>query len=66
MVNILEEVKMYKIFNKNNIFLVVENSFNKTAVRQRIVKCKVKNLRKQSITVEVLTGGKLERGYVLR
>lgn len=51
---------------KNNIYLVIENSFNKTAMREGIVKCKVKNLRNQSITVEVLTGEKLEQANVLK
>ncbi len=49
---------------KNNIYLVLENSFNKTAMREGIVKCKVKNLRTTTITVEVLTGEKLEQANV--
>lgn len=49
---------------KNNLYLVIENSFNKTAMREGIVKCKVKNLRTSSITVEVLTGEKLERAII--
>lgn len=49
---------------KNNLYLVLENSFNKTAMREGIVKCKVKNLRTQSITVEVLTGEKLEQAPI--
>ncbi|MDE6562887.1 MAG: hypothetical protein K2J98_01230, partial [Malacoplasma sp.] len=49
---------------KNNLYLVIENSFNKTAMREGIVKCKVKNLRTSSITTEVLTGEKLERAIV--
>lgn len=49
---------------KNNLFFVIENSFNKTAMREGIVKCKVKNLRTGSITVEVLTGEKLEKAIV--
>lgn len=50
---------------KNNLYLVIENSFNKTAMREGIVKCKVKNLRTQSITIEVLTGEKLEQAPVM-
>lgn len=50
-------------FNKQ-LFLVIENSFNKTAMREGIVKCKVKNLRTGAITVEVLTGEKLEKALV--
>lgn len=46
---------------KNNLFQVIENSFNKTAMREGIVKCKVKNLRTGAITIEVLTGEKLEK-----
>ncbi|MGL4647168.1 MAG: elongation factor P [Mycoplasmoidaceae bacterium] len=49
---------------KNNIYLVLENSFNKTAMREGIVKCKVKNLRTSTITIEVLTGEKLEQANV--
>ncbi len=45
---------------KGNLYQVIENSFNKTAMREGIVKCKVKNLRTGAITVEVLTGEKLE------
>ena len=46
---------------KNNLYQVIENSFNKTAMREGIVKCKVKNLRTGAITVEVLTGERLEK-----
>ncbi len=46
---------------KGNLYLVIENSFNKTAMREGIVKCKVKNLRTGAITVEVLTGEKMEK-----
>lgn len=49
---------------KNNIYLVLENSFNKTAMREGIVKCKIKNLRTSDITVEVLTGEKLEQANI--
>lgn len=48
----------------NNLYLVIENSFNKTAMREGIVKCKCKNLRTGSITVEILTGEKLEKAQV--
>lgn len=49
---------------KNNIYQVLENSFNKTAMREGIVKCKVKNLRTGAITVEVLTGEKVEQAMI--
>ncbi|GHU48463.1 hypothetical protein FACS1894218_5430 [Bacilli bacterium] len=49
---------------KDSLFQVIENSFNKTAMREGIVKCKVKNLRNGSITIEVLTGEKLEKAQV--
>jgi elongation factor P len=49
---------------KGNLYQVIENSFNKTAMREGIVKCKVKNLRTGSITIEVLTGEKLEKASV--
>ena len=45
----------------NNLCEVLEHSFNKTAMRQGIVKCKVKNLRTGAITIEVLTGEKVEK-----
>lgn len=51
---------------KNNIYLVLENSFNKTAMREGIVKCKVKNLKTSTITTEVLTGEKLEQANVVK
>jgi len=51
---------------KNNIYLVLENSFNKTAMREGIVKCKVKNLKSSTITTEVLTGEKLEQANVIK
>ncbi|MDE6473006.1 MAG: elongation factor P [Ureaplasma sp.] len=47
-----------------NIYQVIENSFNKTAMREGIVKCKVKNLRTGAITTEVLTGEKLEQAPI--
>ncbi|CAF0796902.1 unnamed protein product [Didymodactylos carnosus] len=54
-------------FTRNNaLYLVLENSFNKTAMREGIVKCKVKNLRTGSITVEVLTGERLPAALVER
>jgi elongation factor P len=49
---------------KDNLYQVLENSFNKTAMREGIVKCKVKNLRTGAITIEVLTGEKLEKAQV--
>lgn len=49
---------------KGNIYMVLENSFNKTAMREGIVKCKCKNLRTGAITIEVLTGEKLEKAPV--
>lgn len=54
----------HTIILKNNIYIVLENSFNKTAMREGIVKCKVKNLRTNSITIEVLTGMKLEQAVI--
>ena len=54
----------HTILRNNNIYLVLDNSFNKTAMREGIVKCKVKNLRTGSITVEVLTGEKLHSANV--
>jgi len=49
---------------RNNLYQVIENSFNKTAMREGIVKCKVKNLKTGTITVEVLTGEKLEQAII--
>ena len=47
--------------NNGNIYEVIENYFNKTAMREGIVKCKVRNLRTKAITIDVLTGGKFEK-----
>ncbi len=54
----------HTVLYKNNPYLVINNSFNKTAMREGIVKCKMKNLRTGSITVEVLTGMKLEQAPI--
>ncbi|WP_027124239.1 elongation factor P [Mycoplasmoides pirum] len=54
----------HTIFFNNGIYLVLSNSFNKTAMREGIVKCKVKNLRTGAITIEVFTGMKLEQAQV--
>lgn len=56
----------HTIVRNNNLYLVLDNSFNKTAMREGIVKCKVKNLRTGAITVEVLTGEKLQSAHVDR
>lgn len=48
------------IFN-NEIYLVLEHSFNKTAQRSGIVKCKIKNYLTGVITVQEFTGEKLEQ-----
>ncbi len=50
--------------NNGNLYEVLENYFNKTAMREGIVKCKVRNLRTGSITIDVLTGGKFEKVVV--
>lgn len=50
--------------NNGNLYEVLENYFNKTAMREGIVKCKVRNLRTGSITIDVLTGGKFEKVLV--
>ncbi|AFQ03330.1 elongation factor P [Mycoplasmoides genitalium] len=50
------------IFGPNKeILLVLENTFNKTAMRQGIVKTKVKNLRTGAIVWLEFTGDKLEQ-----
>ena len=56
----------HTIHFKNDIYLVLDNSFNKTAMREGIVKCKVKNLHTGAITVEVFTGLKLEQAEIAR
>lgn len=57
-----KDLRAGNAFNyKGNLYQVIENSFNKTAMREGIVKCKVKNLRTGAITIEVLTGEKLEQ-----
>lgn len=42
---------------ENNIYLVLDMSHNKTAMRQMIIKVKVKNMRSGSITELTFTGG---------
>jgi elongation factor P len=49
---------------KDSLYQVIENSFNKTAMREGIVKCKVRNLHTGAITTIVLTGEKLEKAQV--
>ena len=49
----------------NNIFIVIDTQHNKTAMRQMIVKTKVKNLRSGSITEISFTGGdKVEAAHI--
>lgn len=50
---------------ENNIYSVIEASHNKTAMRQMIVKAKVKNLRTGSIVELSFTGGdKVEPAHI--
>ncbi len=50
---------------EGNIFIVVETQHNKTAMRQMIVKTKVRNLRSGSITEISFTGGdKVEPAHI--
>ena len=50
---------------ENNIYVVLDISHNKTAMRQMIVKTKVKNLRSGTITELTFTGGdKVEQAHV--
>ena len=50
---------------ENNIYSVIEASHNKTAMRQMIVKAKVRNLRSGTITELSFTGGdKLETAHI--
>ncbi|OAL10177.1 translation elongation factor P [Candidatus Mycoplasma haematobovis] len=49
---------------KGDIYLVLDHSFNKTAMRGGIVKCKVKNLKNGSITIEDFSGMKFERALI--
>lgn len=51
------------IFN-NELYLVLDHSFNKTAMRGGIVKCKIKNYQTGAITVQEFTGEKLEQAMV--
>lgn len=49
----------------NNIYVVIEATHNKTAMRQMIVKAKVKNLRSGTITELSYTGGdKVEPAHI--
>lgn len=50
---------------ENNIYVVMDISHNKTAMRQMIVKTKVKNLRSGTITELTFTGGdKVEPAHI--
>ena len=42
---------------ENNLYTVLENTHNKTAMRQMIIKTKVKNVRTGVITEITFTGG---------
>lgn len=42
---------------ENNIYVVMDTSHNKTAMRQMIIKAKVRNMRTGSITELTFTGG---------
>ncbi len=51
--------------HENNIYVVIDISHNKTAMRQMIVKTKVKNLRTGSIVELTFTGGdKVEPAHI--
>lgn len=51
--------------NDNNIFIVLDAQHNKTAMRQMIIKAKVKNLRTGSIVELSFTGGdKVEPAHI--
>lgn len=51
--------------HEGNIFTVIDIQHNKTAMRQMIVKVKVKNLRSGSITELSFTGGdKVEQAHI--
>lgn len=53
------------IIYENNIFTVLDIQHNKTAMRQMIIKLKVKNLRNGSITELSFTGGdKIEPAHI--
>lgn len=50
---------------ENNIFVVIETQHNKTAMRQMIIKAKVRNLRSGSIVELNFTGGdKVEQAHI--
>ncbi|GCE63765.1 translation elongation factor P [Candidatus Mycoplasma haematohominis] len=49
---------------KGELYLVLDHSFNKTAMRGGIVKCKVKCLKTKSITIEDFSGSKFEKAVI--
>lgn len=51
----------HSIIFQNQIYLVLEHSFNKTAQRSGIVKCKIKNYLSGVITVQEFTGENLQQ-----
>jgi elongation factor P len=51
--------------NEGNLFQVMDTSHNKTAMRQMIIKVKVRNLRTNAITELTFTGGdKIELAHI--
>ncbi|MDQ0514141.1 elongation factor P [Mycoplasmoides fastidiosum] len=51
---------------KNDLYQVLDHSFNKTAMRGGIVKCKIKNLKTGAIITQEFTGERLEQAVIDR
>ncbi|WP_391591533.1 Elongation factor P [[Mycoplasma] cavipharyngis] len=54
----------HTIIWKKELYQILDHSFNKTAMRGGIVKCKIKNLMTNAITVQEFTGEKLEQAII--
>lgn len=51
--------------DKGNIFLVIENTFNKTSMAKAVIKCRVKNLRTGYTLWETLSEDKYEKAEII-
>ncbi|MDR1850741.1 MAG: elongation factor P [Mycoplasmataceae bacterium] len=51
--------------DNGNIYLVIENTFNKTSMAKAVIKVRVRNLRKGGVSWETLSEDKYEKAEVL-
>lgn len=63
-INAIDLRRGQTIIWKGGLYMVLDHSFNKTAMRGGIVKCKVKCLKTKSITIEDFSGNKFEKAMI--